>query len=186
MPRVRPLLACLVLSVALAGCGGTAESQTETAETEGIYRVINGLKYQVQLSRYMNPQDVEDRQFFVGLPPGTTPPTGDETWFGVWLRVQNETDEALQSVTDVEIVDTEENVYEPIAIDAEENPFVYEPQVVPPGIVIPRPDTAAGQGPIQGELILFKVTNESLQNRPLEFRFSNGEGTEVGSYDLDV
>ena len=33
--------------------------------------------------------------------------------------------------------------------------------------VYPLPDTAASTGPIQGSLILFRLTNDSLQNRPL-------------------
>ena len=52
--------------------------------------------------------------------------------------------------------------------------------------VLPNSESPAGQGPIQGSLLLFKVTNESLQNRPLELRFSNGGDSQEGTYDLDV
>jgi hypothetical protein len=52
--------------------------------------------------------------------------------------------------------------------------------------VIPLPSTAAGQGPIQGLLLLFKIENDSFQNRPLELKFSNGGGGQEGTYDLDV
>jgi hypothetical protein len=185
VPRLRLLLAAALLTLVAAGCG-TAESQLETAETEGLYRTVNGLKYQVQLSRVLNPNDVEDREYFLGLPPGTTPPTGEETWFGVWMRVQNETDEPLPAADEFEIVDTQEDVYRPVAVDPEQNPFVYAGGTVPPNTVVPLADSAAGQGPVQGQLLLFKLTNQSLQNRPLELRFSNGPGTDVGSYDLDV
>jgi hypothetical protein len=43
----------------------------------------------------------------------------------------------------------------------------------------------ASETTIQGSLLLFKVKTESLQNRPLEFRFKRGSGTE-GVVDLDV
>lgn len=185
MPRLRLLLATALLALVASGCG-TAESQTTTAETEGLYRTINGLKYQVQLSRVLNPNDVEDREYFVGLPAGTTPPTGEEAWFGVWMRVQNETDEPLPAADEFEIVDTQEKTYRSLAVDARANPFVYAGGTVPPQTVLPLADSAAGQGPVQGQLLLFKLTNESLQNRPIELRFSNGPDTEVGSYDLDV
>ena len=57
---------------------------------------------------------------------------------------------------------------------------------MPPKTVIPLASSAAGQGPIQGLLLLFKIRNESFQNRPLELKFSNGGGGEEGTYDLDV
>ena len=43
----------------------------------------------------------------------------------------------------------------------------------------------ASEGTIQGSLLLFKLKTESLQNRPLEFRFKRGSGT-TGVVDLDV
>jgi hypothetical protein len=181
------VLAVALLALAGVGCGDDPESVKTTAETEGLYLDINGLKYQVQMSRYMNANDVEDSEYLVGLPEGTEPPNKDETWFGVWVRVQNEGEDTLPAATDWEIVDTQENVFKPIEIDTDINPFAFETGVdVPPGAILPLSSSAAGQGPIQGSLLLFKVTNESLQNRPLELRFSNGDDTTVGTYDLDV
>ena len=62
----------------------------------------------------------------------------------------------------------------------------YRPRSVgtPKGL-IPEADSVASEGTIQGSLLLFKVKTESLQNRPLEFRFKRGSGTE-GVVNLDV
>ena len=99
------------------------------------------------MSRYMNPDDVEDREYFVGLPETTPQPTGDETWFGVWVRVENTSeDETRPSATTWEIHDTQENIYRPIPIDAEDNPFVYEPVDVPPKTVIPLSSRRPARG----------------------------------------
>ena len=183
---MRRLLVLALLAVVAAGCGAEDGVRT-TAETEGLYLDINDLKYQVQMSRYMNPADVEDREYFVGLPETTPPAAADETWFGVWVRVENTSDEETFPSANVwEIHDTQENIYRPLPIDAEDNPFVYEPVDVPPKTVIPLSSTAAGQGPIQGQLLLFKIKTDSLQNRPLELRFSNGGDSQEGTYDLDV
>ncbi|MGZ8648801.1 MAG: hypothetical protein ACXW08_09265 [Solirubrobacteraceae bacterium] len=181
---MRRLLVIAMLAV-VAGCG--AEEGRTVAETEGIYLDINDLKYQVQMSRYMNPADVEDREYFTGIGETTPPAAADETWFGVWVRVENTSDdESFRSANVWEIHDTQENVYRPIPIDAEDNPFVYESVDVPPKTVIPLPTTAAGQGPVQGQLLIFKLKTDDLQNRPLELKFSNGGDSQEGTYDLDV
>ena len=54
-------------------------------------------------------------------------PEGDETWFGVFMRVQNTTDETIVPANDFEIEDTLENVYRPIPLDPKANPFAYQP-----------------------------------------------------------
>jgi hypothetical protein len=184
----RPLR--IVLSTALValavGCG-SGTGQVTSAETEGLYLDINGLKYQVQMSRYLNPDDVEDRQYLVGLPEGTEELGADEIYFGVWVRVENTSeDETLPSASRWEIHDTQENIFRPLPVDGDINPFVYEAVEVPPKTVIPLATSAAGQGPTQGSLLLFKLKIDSLQNRPLELKFSNGGDSTEGTYDLDV
>ena len=84
-----------------------------------------------------------------------------------------------------ESFDTQKNLYRPVPIDTEINPFAYKPEPIPPKGLIPEPDSVASETTIQGSLLLFKVKTESLQNRPLEFRFKRGSGTE-GVVDLDV
>ena len=184
MRRLIVISAALLCAVFAAGCGNKQETVT-LGETEGIYLDIDELKYQVQISRYMNPDDVEDKSYLIGLPSSTAQPSGDETWFGVFIRVQNTTDETIAPANDFMIVDTQENEYRPIPIDTNVNPFAYKPDPIPPDGLIPEADSVASEGTIQGSLLLFKVKTESLQNRPLEFRFKRGSGT-TGVVDLDV
>jgi hypothetical protein len=182
----RIAMATALVAFAAAGCGGGTGVVT-TAETEGLYLDINGLKYQIEMSRYMNPSDIEDREYLVGLPESSQPPSEDEIYFGVWVRVENVSETETRPAASVwEIHDTQENVYRPIPIDTELNPFAFEPVDVPPKTVIPLASSAAGQGPTQGSLLLFKIRNESFQNRPLELKFSNGGGGQEGTYVLDV
>ena len=184
---MRRLVVLAVALVALAGCGQDSESVKTTAETEGLYLDINGLKYQIEMSRYMNVNDVEDSEYLKGLPESTAQPAADETWFGVWVRVQNVSDDTRRAATTWEIHDTQEKVYRPIPIDTNVNVFAFQKGVdVPPATVLPLSSSAAGQGPIQGSLLLFKVKTDSLQNRPLELHFSNGQQGQTGVYDLDV
>jgi hypothetical protein len=185
MARLFRIVLATALVALAAGCGSS--STATVADTEGLYLDINGLKYQIQMSRYLNPDDVEDREYLVGLPEGTEELAADEIYFGVWVRVENSSeDETLPAANVWEIHDTQDNVYRPLSVDTEINPFVYEPVDVPPQTVIPLASSAAGQGPTQGLLLLFKLQIDSLQNRPLELRFSNGGGSTEGTYDLDV
>ena len=180
------MVLALAAALALAGCGNKIEVRT-VGETEGLYIDIGELKYQVQISRIINPDDIEDRNYISGLPAGTLPPKADEAWFGVWLRVQNtSSDEAtIDPATEFEIVDTQENSFEPLELEG--NPFAYAPEPLGPNAVLPNSESPAGQGPIQGSLLLFKLTTETLQNRPLEFKITSPENPDdVGIVDLDV
>ncbi len=187
MPRLVSLLAlCLAALAAIAagGCGNKQETVT-LGETEGIYIDVNELTYQIQLSRILQPNDEEDQAYLRGLAEGVDI-RPDEVWFGVFLRVENETEEPHRSADQFEIVDTTEQTYRPVVLDEDENVFVYRPGTVAPGAVVPGEDTPSFNGPIQGDLILFKLKVATLYNRPLEFRISNTGGEDTGIIDIDV
>jgi hypothetical protein len=180
---VRRLL-LIALALVAVGCGEKHEIVHE-AETEGIYVDVGNLVYQVQMSRYLNPGDVEDREYLMGLPEGVSSELpGDETWFGVWMRVKNYTDETLTPANSFTIHDTDDNQFLPIPL-AETNVFAYRPVPLGPDEVKPRPDTAAASGPIQGSLLLYRLPVESLQNRPLKLVIEQG-GVEPAEIDLDL
>jgi hypothetical protein len=184
MRRLLVISAAVLCALVAAGCGNKEEVVTE-AHTEGIYLDVDHLKYQVQISRYINPNDVEDKSYLIGLPQSTAQPGGDETWFGVFMRVQNTTGEPQTPSNDFKIVDTQENEYRPIPLDSKINPFAYTSTPIAANGLAPEPDSAASENTIQGSLLLFKVKTESLQNRPLELHFTGSDGTE-GVVDLDV
>ena len=176
-------LLALLAATALAGCGNRLEIRTQ-GDTEGLYIDISELKYQVQVSRILNPADVEDRAYLRGVAPGDGQPTAEENWFAVFIRVQNTGSETRPTASQFEIIDTVEKKYRPVRVD---NDFAYRAGPLEPKGIIPTPDSLASEGPVQGSLLLFKVENESLQNRPLEFRIVSPENPEeVGIIDLDV
>lgn len=159
------LLAISALAVA-TGCGNSGTSEVTTAETEGIYLDLGGMKYQIQISRYLNPHDTADRDYLLGLPSGVQAGNGD-VWFGIWMRVENDSKKPLPVATDYTITDTQKAVYRPVPLDPKSNPFAYQAAEVEPQALYPPADSAAGNTPIQGSLLLFRIKNESLQNRPL-------------------
>jgi hypothetical protein len=175
----------LALVAALAGCGNKTEVRT-VGDTEGLYVDVGELKYQVQMSRIINPNDTEDRAYLAGLPAGSAEPAGDEARFGIWMRVENTTSKKTLPAADAfEIADTQGHVFKPIALS--NNPFAYTAGSLGPRTVLPSPNSPAGQGVIQGSLILFKLTTDAIANRPLEFKIqSPAAADEVGVIDLDV
>jgi len=189
MTRPLRLLLCCLAAMAgllLSGCGEKQDIRT-IGETEGLYVNVAGLTYQVQVSRYLNADDIEDRDYLRGLSPGDDELGDGETWFGVFVRVHNDGNEPLPSAEDFEIHTTQEEVFEPVEIDEADNVFAYRPRVLASGDLLPHPDSAAGYGPIGGELLLFKVDYEALQNRPLELHIISPENPdEQALVDLDV
>lgn len=189
MPRfpraIRTLLPALLIaaSLGLGGCGNKEATRT-LGETEGVYVTVADLTYQVQLSRILNPADVEDRSYLTGLGPEVTPPAADETWFAVFMRVSNPTDATLEPTQQFSIVDTQENEFDPLPVD---NSFAYRPDKVQPGEIYPEANSVASEGVIQGSMLLFKVKIAALQNRPLELKITS-EVTPPGEaiVDLDI
>jgi hypothetical protein len=178
--RLLPFALLAAVAMVLAGCGKKTSSLVE-AQTEGLYMDVGPLLYQVQISRYLNPADPEDETYLTGLPAGvsTGQPRG-ETWFGVFMRVQNVTKQTHTPTTQFVIRDTRGQEYRPIPLDAKVNPFAYVASPVAPGGVNPGPETAAANGPVQqGSLILFRLKVGSLQNRPLQLRIEGGAGEQA-------
>jgi hypothetical protein len=181
----RLLLPLLAVALLAGGCGNERTLRTQ-GETEGIYIDLGTLKYQVQISRLLNPADGEDAAYLRGLPAGTEPPAADEAWFGVWLRVQNVGDEPQRSADTFEIHDSDEREYPALLLDPDANPFAYQPTLIPGPGIYPPPESPAAQGPIQGSLLLFKVGVQTLQNRPLEFIIRAAQAESEGVIALDV
>lgn len=178
------LLACA--AVLATGCGNREATHT-VGQTEGVYVDVDEMTYQIQLSRILNPADIEDRAYLRGLGPGVANPGKGEAWFGVFMRVSNPTKAFRVPTSNFTIVDTLGGKFTPVPIY---NSFTYEPRPLSAGGVFPDVNAVAGQGVVGGGLILFKISLTSLANRPLEFRINPPVGappkTATAVIDLDV
>jgi hypothetical protein len=186
--RARSLLLALAAtaSLAVAGCGNK-EHEVREAGTEGIYVTVNELKYQVQISRILNPGEIEDQAYLRGLPEGEdVEPAADEVWFAVFMRVENDADEPHATASEYEIEDTQGDTFRPLEIPFDENVFAYEPQELPPATVYPLLNSAASDNTINGGLLLFKLKAETLGNRPLELKIIDPEGRADAMINLDI
>jgi hypothetical protein len=186
--NVRRLLtaAALVPALALPGCDwvGEKENVVREAKTEGIYVDVGALDYQVQISRQLNPAVSPDKGYFAGLPDYVSDLTEDEVWFGVSVRVQNQTKQPHESADKFVIEETTGETFTPIDMSEDDNPLAYSARTIQPGETYPAADELAGDSPTQGGMLLFKIPYSSLGNRPLEFTIeADGEEAVV---DLDV
>lgn len=188
--RLAIAAATLVAAAGLSACGNK-EEKVHHAETEGVYVDVGPLQYQVQISRQLNPTNVEDKSYLTGVGPFDRALGKDNVWFAVFIRVENDGEKAAISAKDFELRDTQEHTFTPLAL-ARTNAFAYRPSVVAPheefnvNGINPAPDSAASEGPTQGALLLFKVPRSTLVNRPLELVISDPAGGQDGMINLDV
>ena len=84
------------------------------------------------------------------------------------MRVENDTDEPHALATRFDDLGHAGRQFEPIHSTPEDNVFGYHPRGDTAGDSSPAPDTRSVRQHDQGRLLLFKVTTQSLYNRPLE------------------
>jgi hypothetical protein len=176
---VLPIIAAAAVT-GLSACGD--DGPQKTAESEGTYVTIGKLQYQVQISRQLNPTDIEDRDYLVGVPPVQTALKPDEVWFGVFIRVKNTDEKTHVTSGDFTLADTVDDEYFPVKTTSLVG---YAKTTLGPGDVFPHSNETASYGPTQGKMLLFKLTNATLDNRPLELKIKAPNGDE-GEIQLDV
>jgi hypothetical protein len=170
-------LAILVLGLGAAACGYKSDSK-EGVEGESVY--LGDLQFNVIFSRYLNPADNEDAAYLAGQPE---PPKG-ETYFGVFLLVQNEHNEAHQLPSTAWITDADNQEYKLIESESlYAFPFGTE---VEEQEQIPILDSTPQQGPIEGSLALFLLPEAASENRPLTLHIPAAEGNEEVEITLDL
>ena len=179
LTRLAALIGLVVLAFSVSGCDKHVQ-QIEAKEGGRIY--MGNLFYQVNLSRMLNPKDVEDSYYLEGQP---TPAPGD-TYFGVFLRVDNETDHHRLlpiGTNNMKIVTADGTVFKPIPVKS--SGWAYAPAPIGYRGVIPIPNTPAYIGPIRGGLILFRMSQTELNARPVKLEIKGPDGR-TGEITLDV
>lgn len=185
MFRRSAALLTAVAALGLSACGAeSVTSSDEPAESEAQYLDLNDLKYQVQLSRQLNPTLPEDGNYFKGLDRTQASLPDGDVWFGVFIRVENEYDRAIPAAREFEIEDTRGNAFDPIESD---NLYHYKPRVIPAKGEIPNREDLQAYSGTQGSLLLFKIPLASLDNRPLELSIKDPSDTRKAvRVDIDV
>jgi hypothetical protein len=171
------LAAALAVGLLLSGCNTSPENATSVSEGEAIK--LGDLLYNVQITRYLNPKDPEDKAYLAGQPPLSS----DQYYLGVFMQIQNESDTAQQVPTDFRVVDTVGTTFKPVPSTS-----LFALQLggkVNQNGVLPEPETTAANGPIEGSMVLFRIDSTAIEDRPLNLDIPSSTGA-VGHVELDI
>jgi hypothetical protein len=178
--RLPTLFACLVaLAVGVAACGDEEPGVTEPAR-EGLALPLEGIDYNVFITRQLNPAIPPDDAYVEGPEPAP-----GETLYGIFLQACNpSSDESHGTVEEFKIVDNQGNEFEPEELP-EDNQFAYHARELEPKECIPEAGSVAQLGPTAGTMLLFRLPLQTTENRPLELEIE-GEGDERLTFELDI
>jgi hypothetical protein len=169
------LLALAATAFALAACGSEGHSK-DVVEGEPVE--LGELQYNVVFSRFLNPNDNEDSAYLVGQP--AAPP--GSAYFGVFLEVQNESEEPQTLADSFTITDADHETFDALPSESlYALPFGGE---VESQEQIPVLDSTAQQGPIEGSVILFELPASASENRPLVLSIPGPGGPATVTLDL--
>lgn len=177
--RLAGLLAILALALSASGC----DKQVKSLEAvEGTRVSLDDLFYQVQISRQLNIKDVEDSYYLEGQPQ----PARGDAYFGVFMLVNNEDSNRRilpVGTSRMKVTTAGGKEFEPLEVKAPG--WGYAPAPIGKGGMLPIPNSPAFVGPIRGGLILFRIPQADLNDRPLELEIK-GTGGRTGRITLDV
>lgn len=172
------LLAALLLvtaAFALSACGSSSDSK-DVVEGEPVE--LGELQYNVIFSRFLNLHDNEDSAYLVGQPE----PAPGHNYFGVFVEVQNESEEPQTLADSLTITDAGHETFDAIPSKSlYALPFGGE---VESQEQIPVLDSTPEQGPIEGSVVLFELPASASENRPLTLSIPGPEGPAKVTLDL--
>jgi hypothetical protein len=174
------LAACVLVVAAplgLAACGDEEPGVDEPAR-EGLALELDGVDYNVFITRQLNPRVAPDDAYVTEEPPP------GETLYGVFIQACNHSDDPHETVENFVVKDNQENEFEPEELP-EENVFAYAPQSLNPDECIPEAGSVAQLGPSAGSMLLFQLPLETTENRPLELEMEAESGERL-TFELDI
>ena len=181
MPRRLLMLLCLVaLAGGPAACGNSdVDKGFEEPAREGLAIELEGIEYNVFITRQLNLKVTPDEAYFEGPEAAR-----GETLYGVFIQVCNRSEDTHETAEDFKIMDAQGNEFEPEELP-EDNAFAYHAGELEPNECVPESGSVAQLGPTAGSMLLFRLPLENTEYRPLELEVQ-GEGDEHLTFELDI
>jgi len=176
MPR-----AAILVVLALAGCGGEpAAGVGEEAHIEGLAETLDGIDYDIFLTRQLNLEDPEDS----GYADLDQPPPG-KTYYASFLQVCNRSDQTAVTSDDLYVEDSQGDVFTPIDISSSD--YAYQGgATLEPGDCQPEEGSLPQQAPAAGSLVVYEFPIAATENRPLTLHIEGSEKGEELQFTLDL
>lgn len=168
-----PLFALLALAVLALGTSACGYESHHKDVVEGEPVELGELSFNVTFSRYLNPNDNEDSAYLVGQEEA---PKG-YTYFGIFVQVQNESEEPQTLPETLKITDADEQEFE--ALPSESLYALELGGEVEPQEQVPVLDSTADLGAIEGALAIFLLPEEANENRPLILHIHGSDGEDA-------
>jgi hypothetical protein len=162
----------------LAACGNADEHPgVEEPAREGLAIPVDGVDYNVFITRQLNPEIQPDVSYYEGEA------SEGNTLYGVFVQVCNNGDEPAEPIDEFHIRDNQGTEIEQLELP-EENVFAYRATELQPGECIPEDGSINQLGPTAGALLVFEMPLETTENRPLELEIEGAEETKAVELDL--
>lgn len=178
-PRFLLLFVALLLlgatATAFAGCG---EEEPETDVPEGEPLELGEVAFDVQITRFLNPDAPDDSAYLEGAPPLAE----GEQYLAVFMEIENEGDGTNVVPYPFKIIDTRGTIY--LQAEVENSFTLIAGTPIGPGDTVPGPETPAANGPIEGSALLFPLSEDANENRPLKLQVPGPTGP--GEIELDL
>ena len=171
--------AAAALASVMVACGD--EPGVDEPAREGLAIDIDGINYNVFITRQLNLGIPPDKAYYEGPPakPGNT-------LYGVFLQACNiseDEDRTTIAVEDFVVEDNQGNEFEPIELP-EDNAFAYHSTKLQGEECVPEEGSVAQLGPTAGSMLLYDLPLENTENRPLELVVEGP--TETKRFELDL
>lgn len=185
----RSLLLGLVGLGLLGGCAQGGDDRAFVPgdpAREGIAAELDGVDYEVFITRELNLRDPEDKEYYRG--PPAPPGSG---LYGVFLRACALDDIKGEVATSgrIKAVDIRGKEYKPRPISPE-NVFAFRQTPLQPGECLPNQASATSFGPTGGAMILFEIPFTDTENRPFELEIEgkprSGKPPRIARFELDL
>jgi hypothetical protein len=178
--RLLMLLCLAALAGGAAACGNADKHPgIDEPAREGLALELDGVDYNVFITRQLNTKIPPDDAYFDGPEAAK-----DETLYGVFIQVCNQSKDSQQTVDAFKIKDNQGNEFEPEELP-EDNQFAYHPGELLPKECIPESGSVAQLGPTAGTMLLFRLPLQNTEYRPLELEIE-GQGDEHLTFELDI
>lgn len=172
------LVALLLLGATSAFAMGCGEEEHETDVPEGEPLELGDMAFDVQITRFLNPDAPDDSAYLEGAPPLDP----GQQYLAVFMEIENEGEGFNVVPYPFKVVDTRGTVYLQEQVD---NPFTLVAGTpIGPGETVPGPETPAASGPIEGSALLFPLSEDANENRPLKLEVPGPTG--MGEIELDL